>query len=307
MSKVQRELVTHTFKGKRFDDHGLDLDVLPDLFAYKQLLVETAKALWRRSHPDRERLPKNFEDGLTLKFFAINKGSAAVPIMREYESEDQADFWKTQPPDELDTAVELVNAAIVAADNNQPLPEELPRNIIPLFGDYGKGLRDDESVELRSERTRTAANYTRNSQRELLARVMIVYTDVVDFTGEVRAVDLGGTFTLKLDDGSKIPGRFSTDQETVVTEALQEHASRRLRVNGIAEFQPSGEIKSIIKIKDLTIQQAGELTFNAKARPVWEVVAELGSQIPAKEWEKVPADAARNLEHYLYGAPKDGK
>ena len=66
MSKVQRQLVLHTFKGKRFDDHGLDLDVLPDLFAFKQLLVETAKALWRRAHPDRERLPKNFEDRLKL-------------------------------------------------------------------------------------------------------------------------------------------------------------------------------------------------------------------------------------------------
>jgi hypothetical protein len=307
MTKVQRQLVMHTFKGKRFDDHGLDLDVLPDLFAYKQLLVETAKALWRRNHPNRERLPKNFEDALSLKFFTIEEGSAAVPIMREYENEEQADFWKTQPADELDTAVELVNAAIVAADNNQPLPEELPRNIIPLFSDYGKGLREDESVELKSERSRTAANYTRNSQRELLARVMTVYTDVVDYTGEVRVVDLGGTFTLKLDNGSKIPGRFSADQEAVVLEALQEHTSRRLHVTGIAEFQPSGEIKSIIKVKELTIQSAGELVFDAKARPVWEVVAQLGATIPVSEWAKVPADAARNVEHYLYGVPKEIK
>ena len=29
--EVRRPLVTHTFKGKRFEDHGLDLDVLPDL------------------------------------------------------------------------------------------------------------------------------------------------------------------------------------------------------------------------------------------------------------------------------------
>jgi len=305
--KVQRQLVTHTFKGRRFDDHGLDLDVLPDLFAYKQLLVETAKALWRRNHPDRERLPKNFENALLLKFFTIEKGSVAVPIMREYENEEQADFWKLQPADELDIAVELVNAAIVAANNNQPLPEELPKNIIPLFGDYGKGLRDDESVELKSAQTHKSASYTRNAQKELLARAMTVYTDVVDYTGEVRAVDLGGTFTLKLDDGSKILGRFSADQETVVTEALQEHASRRLRVNGIAEFHPSGEIKNIIKVKELTIQPAGELTFDARVRPVWEVVAELGARIPAKEWEKVPGDAARNIEHYLYGALKDGK
>lgn len=307
MSKVQRQLVLHTFKGKRFDDHGLDLDVLPDLFAFKQLLVETAKALWRRAHPDRERLPKNFEDRLKLKFFNLKEGSVAVPIMREYDSEDQADFWKTQPADELDNAVELVNAAIVAANSREPMPEDLPRNILPLFADYGKGLQEDESVELVSFQTRTTANYNRTVQKELLTRVMTVYPDVVDFTGEVRAVDLGGTFTLKLDDGSKIPGRFSADQEAVVTEALQEHTSRRLRVSGIAEFQSGGELKSISKIKELTIQTAGELTFNAQARPVWEVVAELGTKISDQEWAKVPSDAARQVEHYLYGAPKEGQ
>ena len=306
MPKVQRPLVPHTFKGKRFDDHGLDLDVLPDLFAYKQLLVETAKALWRRNHPDRERLPKNFEEALSLKFFSIEKGSAAVPIMREYEDQEQADFWRQQPADELDTAVELVSAAIAAANNNQPLPEALPKNIIPLFGDYGNTLLDDESVELNSRQTSTPARYTRSAQRELLARVMKVYTDTVDYTGEVRAVDLGGTFTLKLDSGAKIPGRFSADQETVVTEALREHATRRLRVKGIAEFQPGGDLKSIIQVKELIIQPMGEPAFDTTARPIWEVLVELGAAIPAEEWEKVPTDAARNLKHYLYGAPKEG-
>jgi len=34
MTKMKRQLVTHTFKGKRFEDHGLDLDVLPELYAY---------------------------------------------------------------------------------------------------------------------------------------------------------------------------------------------------------------------------------------------------------------------------------
>ena len=59
----------------------------------------------------------------------IKQGSAAVPFMREYESEEQANFWKQQPADELDTAVELVNAAIIAANTNQPLPEELQSTI----------------------------------------------------------------------------------------------------------------------------------------------------------------------------------
>jgi hypothetical protein len=61
-------LVNHTFQGGRFLDHGVDVDVLEEVARYKALLVETAKELWRRRNPNRERLPKNFEDSLQLKF-----------------------------------------------------------------------------------------------------------------------------------------------------------------------------------------------------------------------------------------------
>jgi hypothetical protein len=39
-------------------------------------------------------------------------------------------------------------------------------------------------------------------------------------------------------------------------------------------------------------------------RPVWELVVELGAQIPEEEWAKVLDDASINFKHYLYGAPK---
>jgi len=38
--------------------------------------------------------------------------------------------------------------------------------------------------------------------------------------------------------------------------------------------------------------------------PLWEIIVEIGSQIPGKEWEKVPDDASINLKHYLYGDAK---
>lgn len=40
------------------------------------------------------------------------------------------------------------------------------------------------------------------------------------------------------------------------------------------------------------------------ARPVWELVVELGAQVSAAEWAKVPDDASVNHDHYLYGAPR---
>lgn len=43
------------------------------------------------------------------------------------------------------------------------------------------------------------------------------------------------------------------------------------------------------------------------SRPIWEVIAEISSQVPDEEWAKLPADGAENHDHYLYGAPKKQK
>lgn len=41
------------------------------------------------------------------------------------------------------------------------------------------------------------------------------------------------------------------------------------------------------------------------SRPFWERILELGASIPKEELEKVPTDLSINLDHYLYGAPKE--
>ena len=74
MDDKTRDLTTLRFEGPRFEDHGLDLDVLPELMAYKALLIETAKSLWRAQHLGRERLPKGFEANLSIKFYELSKG-----------------------------------------------------------------------------------------------------------------------------------------------------------------------------------------------------------------------------------------
>lgn len=302
MGKTRYELVTHKFSGGRFDDNGLDVDVLPDLVAYKNILVETAKELWRRKHPQRQRLPKNFEDSLSLKFYTIQPGSAAVPLMREVEVGD--DLFP-RLPDELDEAVEIIADAIDAASADFVLPEGLPKNVVPLFENYGKTLRREELIELKPANRQTFTQYSSCERQRLLQAVQTGYEDVVDLKGEIRAADLDGSnFTLKLPDGTKVLGKFSTQQEMVITDALREHASRWLQVRGRAEFFANGELKRIANVEQLNVQLAGELPFDPKARPIWEVIEEIGASVPATEWEKVPTDGAANLDHYLYGHPK---
>ena len=45
--------------------------------------------------------------------------------------------------------------------------------------------------------------------------------------------------------------------------------------------------------------------YDPTAKPIWEVLVELGASVPASEWEKVPADLSINFHHYHHGAPKE--
>jgi hypothetical protein len=140
-----------------------------------------------------------------------------------------------------------------------------------------------------------------------MARKRSENLDFVDLIGEVRLADLDGRdFSLQLDDGTKIQGKFTPEQESIITEALREHSSRRLRVKGQAEFMAaSGKIKRIVSLAEIAIQNVGDVPYDPSARPIWEEVMELGASIPDEEWAKVPTDLAKNLDHYLYGSPKE--
>jgi hypothetical protein len=40
--------------------------------------------------------------------------------------------------------------------------------------------------------------------------------------------------------------------------------------------------------------------YDDRAPLLWEAVIELGESLPPEVWDRVPADLAANLDHYLY-------
>jgi hypothetical protein len=127
----------------------------------------------------------------------------------------------------------------------------------------------------------------------------------VELCGEVRAVDLDDQeFSLRLDDGSQVVAKFTREQEESITQALHEHATCRLRLKGRAELAPSGEVVQGVSIDSLSLDLAKAQQQVPGTKPIWEVIAEISASVPDEEWAKLPADGAKNLDHYLYGAPK---
>ena len=297
-----KELTVLSFSGPRFEDHGLDVDVLPEIMAYKRLLQETAKEVWRLSHPQRVRLPKMFEAGVALKFFGLEAGSTRVPLMREVLYEDPLLLTL---PDELDEAALLLEQTIVAAGRHEDAPARLPRSVIPLFEDLGRTLREDEYLLVGAGAHSIAARYDRPVKERILAWASSPYSDLIDLSGEVRAMDLDGLkFTLRLADGRKIAGRFKPEQETAVLEGLGEHGNRQIRVIGRGEFAPEdGVLKQILNVE--SIEMIAPEVVEVDTTPIWKRLASIGADVPKDSWNAVPADLSKNVDRYLYGGRKE--
>jgi predicted nucleic acid-binding protein len=181
-------LAKQTFHGARFEDHGLDLDVLPEILAFKSLIAEVAKDLWRRKNPERERLTMNFEDRFRVKIFSIQGGSATVPLERIYSVADDA-LIVEPPDDEFDEAVDLIADSITAVQNERRLPSGLSRRVIPMFVQFTACLLPDEAISFISGRSSKNATFTRDTKFLFERRITADFQDEITVRGELRAGD----------------------------------------------------------------------------------------------------------------------
>ncbi len=303
MIRQPKDLVTLTFDGPRYKDHGLEIDDLSELQAYKRLIVETAREVWKRKN-ERARIQRGWFESITIKFYGIEPGSASVALKREVECPD--DQMLIESPDEFDEAAELLQDCIAAAGTDSPLPESMPKDVIPLFDGFGKYVDAANTIRVKAHRREQGTVYTREVKERLANWLERTYSDQVDLVGEVRATDLdGGRLTLRLSDGTKTEARFTPEQEALVTDALKDHATRRLRVTGAGEFvTDGGKLKRITEITHLSIVPVESTGYDDTAPAIWEVVCGIGSQVPEYAWDAVPEDLATNLDHYLYGRKK---
>ncbi|MGI9026524.1 MAG: hypothetical protein ACR2GP_13290 [Burkholderiaceae bacterium] len=302
MSTPTIPLASLRFDGERFENHSLDVDCVGELTAYKRLVMECAKELWRRANPEYERLPKGFEESLTLQFDEVASGSAVIPLRRVLVQQQPAlDF----ADDEFDQAAALIDDAIAAADSDNLLPAAFPRNVIPLFRDFGRSLRDSETLYVQSRQRSTAAPYTAKARQQLADWTEATYEDAVDVVGEVCMANVrGGAFEVTVAVGQPaVKGKFSEAQEAEVLNALQSHATTRLRVRGMGEFaQSDRQLRKLVRVDSVSAASMQEPEFVDGPKPIWETLTEIGASIPDGVWAQVPTDLSKRLDHYLYSS-----
>jgi hypothetical protein len=304
MSDEIRDVTTITFSGPRFDDAGLELDVLSELLAYRKLLIETAKELWRSENRERQRLPKGFEESIRLKFYSIEAGSAIVPIKRVVTHNDLLLFEQPSRADEIDEAAQLIDETIAAVSEDRPIPDRMPKAALPLLAALGENLREGEAIKTRAARSAAPAELTCETRMRVERLLEAVYEDRVEIVGEVRSADVDQrNFAIRDATGAKVPAKFRPEHEAEVTDALHDHASCCVFISGVGEFSArDGSLRRILRVDRLERRPAStEDEYDESAPPLWQSVVDIGARLPAEEWDRVPTDLAANLDHYLYG------
>jgi hypothetical protein len=298
------ELSSLRFDGERFDGHALDVECTRELIAYRDLVLECAKALWRGKYPDRTRLPKGFGEGFRLQFNRLEDGSALVPLQRVRPPLEQGEL---ELGDEFDEAVILIDQAITAANADDLLPARLPSNVIPLFRNFGKTLQDGDVLFTRARGAATEAAYTEKARLRLANWIEATYEDVVDVVGEVRMANVGpGRFGLQVKSGdvsTLVEGKYSPADEAKVLDALHEHQTARLRVRGIGEFSTSDRmLKRFARVDEVDLTPAEEPTYDDTVAPIWEQLGAIGRSAPDGAWEAVPTDLSVRIDEVVYGS-----
>ena len=256
--------------------------------------------MWRRKHVDRERLPARFEDSFRLQFDRLEEGSALVPLRRVLATEQAALDWGNR--DEFDEAAQLVDAAICAANDDALLPEAFPSNVVSLFRDFGRTLRDDEVLFTRAHHGIAEAAYTAKARKRLAEWVAATYEDVVEVTGEVQMASVKGQFSLLTGSGQPVTGKFSPQQEAQVLEALRHQNTLGLRVRGVGEFGTQDRLlRRFTRVDSVEHAAPGLSPYVEGAADLWAELDAIAAKVPADAWKAVPDDLSLRVDEPVYG------
>jgi len=298
------EVIKVTFAGDRFRDMALDVDALAELSQFQRIVAETAKALWRAANPNRQRLPNHFEQRTRLCLRRIEPGSAVAPLEVFIEDSEDPEFWDKEP-EEVKNAINVAYETFSAGTRDAALPDCLPRYLVSEYAKLGQALREGEAMELVPP-DRKPLRLTQRSQESLVKFAETAYQDIVNVCGEVYAADLKQMqFRIWLSDQHSVSAPFDEDSEETVTTALKEHKSVRIRLAGMGEFSSDGVLQRIVGIDSIQIVPPPQMTFDFGATPIEEILMEIGREVPESEWAKLPEDLTSNLDHYIYGTPKE--
>lgn len=256
--------VTHIFRGERFTDESIPVDILPEISAYRDLVVEVARELFLKQHPSRQRVLKRFEEHFDLRLTHFSKGSTVVTLERTLPTVVQSRLFEEN--DVFDDARNLVDECIQKVAGNLPPPSEFPAHLLRQFQQFGRHLSENDSILLKYPDHPIPTTYTKAIRKKLVTARLNREEGMVDLIGKATGIETSkGVFQLEVTQYGGIHHPDSTfcfprlqcpypsDAERKILYAIERRNLALLRIEGIGRFKPNKELDQILEIHDIDI------------------------------------------------------
>lgn len=76
------------------------------------------------------------------------------------------------------------------------------------------------------------------------------------------------------------------------------------KVKGLVPEQQQEVLKFVEKLEQGTSEVEAQ-SLAGSPKTIWEEIERLSNQVSPEEWAKLPTDLSENIDHYLYGAPRN--
>lgn len=271
---TEESFLTARFAGGRFDAHAIPFDVLPDLAAYRGLIVEVAKMLFKKRNNDRVRVPKGFGDSFQIGLKRVVGGhSAVVTAVRlpQLKADVQGDLGFAHYP-EFDDAKAYVDALIRKVATSGEVPEDFPQELAGRFNPFGQSLMADEYIELGYDTADPVRYDTFIRKRIVLSREQ-TYENAVDglfvLDGGVSST---GTIHVKDANGSAFDFRPLSEFE--FDKAYSRH-TQQVRLVGTGLYDGAERLRRLLDVSVVYSEDEQRQAFDdrldevAQTEPGW--------------------------------------
>lgn len=246
---VKEPFITPRFVGERYEQVTLPLMVARDLAAYEELVVELAKHLYRKKHPDRIRVPRGFARDFSLHIdTTIQPGSAKPSLVAVVASS----LLVAPLPVEFHEARDLINQ-VIATPQGQALPDSFPATFYSYFNRIGRSLADGEFIEWQPESCSNKAVLDQAKRIQLVRTHRNTYEANIEEIGHVVTLDtIKPTGSLRRSSGDVVPFTYSDPFLDDLRSALGvEHM--HVRIRGIGSFDGNNCLNCISDIEEIDL------------------------------------------------------
>jgi hypothetical protein len=274
--------VSLIFRGARFGAAEMPVEALPEIVAYRDLVVAVARDMYLAAHADRQKVPKGFEASFGLRMTGVTEGSTKPTLQRvrhdrlglSADAARQAELFGT-PDDYFDSARDLVEEVIAAASAGKPLPDAFKRATLVRFNAFGRTLDDDDEIVVAKANTTTGAHYNKAVRGKLLLQTEGTHTEAVEVIGLFRMADLDTNgFALRTPDGDKIPVLCPPVFVNVAKASFHEEAD--VRVRGLGVYNVEGKLLRITDAIDVRLADDDDAVASAACEvPIGDQLASL--------------------------------